>query len=475
MFEFALLLLVGIFSAPVFLFTAYSLVLLVASLSYKETGGGTGASKSKRVTVLLAVYNEGAVVSGSLDAVLQLEYPPELLDVVIADDSDDSTKSIVDGYAAKLREAGIKTWVSRRPGRQGFKAGALNAAASGLGGDYTLLIDADSRVSTKALLSSLAALSDGSLSFVSYRVGHFNRDLNLVTRAFALFQDTVDSLQKMGTTRLRAPYSLQGGFALVSTAALAKAGFWREGILAEDADLSCRLFSAGFRGAYLSSSEVLSEDPSSLRVWKRQAGRVAQGWAQCLRANFLKILTSSSLGLLPKVALLLTLLSPLAALSWLVVTISSAVVLSLGLIDQSTSIFANPFFVFMVTLPVVIFYVAGVRSLRWRHRMDARNLAVLPALSYMLTSMFTISAISFLAGLAGRPGTFFRTPKGAGATGADKQRTEGTPILLAEGSLSTVAVLLSVPVFLHGGFLLGLSLLGFGLATLKSMELSRLF
>lgn len=476
MFDFVLLAVVLILSLPVFAYSAYTVVLLFGSLAYRAPRKTELQSSSlPRVSVLIAVYNEKNVIEETLSTLGSLHYPPEKIQVVIADDSTDETVQIVDRIAASMARGGSVVEVSRRSGRTGFKAGALNLAAKKLIGDYVLLIDADSRVSTQSLMDGLASLVGSDLSFVSFRVGHYNRESNLVTRAFALFQDTVDGLQKMGASELALPFSMQGGFVLAKADALLQAGYWREGTLAEDADLSCRLFASGLKGAYLSGAQLLSEDPSSLRVWKRQAARVAQGWAQCLRFNFATIVRSNRMGPLKKIGLVLTLLSPFAGLSWIVVTLTTAVAIVAGLLAPQASVFGNPFYLTAVSLPAIVFYAAGVYALWVRRMLKPRNILLLPELSYMVPSMFAISAISFVGGLIGRKGEFFRTPKtgGKAAEGAYSQSGEGLGILLLEGSVSVLSAVLSFPAIFLGQYFLGLSLLGFGLVTLKSMELSR--
>jgi cellulose synthase/poly-beta-1,6-N-acetylglucosamine synthase-like glycosyltransferase len=461
-------------SIPVFAYSAYSVVLLAGSLSYKPIAlASLSRTDLPRLSVFMAAYNEENVVGETLEAIGRLDYPPEKLQVVVADDSDDGTVRVIDERASLLRGKGVDVVVSRRTGRTGFKAGALNLASKQVTGEVVLLLDADSRVSSSALNRALEALIGGGLSFVSFRVGHYNRELNLVTRAFALFQDTIDGLQKMGATRLALPYSLQGGFALAKTEALREAGLWREGVIAEDADLSCRLFASGSKGAYVSEAELLSEDPSSLRIWKRQAARVAQGWAQCLRLDFSGIVRSPRLSPSGKAGLLLVLLSPFAGLTWIIVTLLSALLIVAGVIDPGASAFGNPLYIALVSVPVVVFYISGAYALRIRRMLSSRNLVLLPVLSYMVSAMFTISAISFVRGLAGGRAEFFRTPK-RGATGTlpqDHQPREGSGVRLAEGGLSVLAAVLSLPMFLRGQYFLGLSLLGFGLVTLKSMEL----
>ena len=466
-----------VFSVPVFAYSAYTVVLFAGSAAYKAPPMSGPLSPLPKLSVLLAVYDEREVVGETLAALDALDYPRDRLQVVVADDSDDGTSDVVDGAAARMRAEGVDFLVSRRNGREGFKAGAMNAAMASVSGEYTLLLDADSRVSSESVADGVRTLAGGDLSFVSFRVGHYNRETNLVTRSYALFQDTVDGLQKMGSTPLGLPYSLQGGFVLARTDALRQVGLWKEGMLTEDAELSCRLFASGLKGGYLSGDQLLSEDPSSLRVWKRQAARVAQGWSQCLRLDLGVVLLSKKLDPFRKLGLLLTLLSPFASLSWIVVSLLTASAVFFRLVSPQSSLFSNPAYVVAVTVPAVVFYAAGANALRIRKMLTPRNLWLLPVLSYTVSGMFTISAIAFLKGLFSDKGTFFRTPKTGGTAVAksDAQPGEGKGVLFAEGSLSVASLALAAPMSLVGQYFLSLSLLGFGAVTLKSMELSRFF
>src|SRR5437764_1280512 len=83
--------------------------------------------------------------------------------------------------------------------------------------------------------------------FVSFRVGHYNREQNLTTRLFALQLDQGDTVTKMGAYSIDSPYSFQGGFVLVSMDVLRQVGFWTKDSIVEDAELSCRIYCAGYR------------------------------------------------------------------------------------------------------------------------------------------------------------------------------------------------------------------------------------
>ena len=463
-------------SVPVFGFSVYTAALMLSSLFYRNPKHSDSESSGlPTLTILIATYNDGAVIGETLQSIRLLDYLSDRLQVIVADDSTDDSASMVDGGVEALRKSGLTVSVSRRSDRTGFKAGALNEASRLITGEYVLTLDSDSRIDSASLAYGLRSIQGSDLAFVSFRPGHYNREENVITNAYALFQDVGDGIMRMGASRLGAPFHLSGGQALMRRSALEEVGYWHEGTLAEDADLSCRLHASGFRGKYLAEAEVINEDPTSLLVWKRQGARIHQGWAQVLRKDLGLILKSGKLSPPGKLGLILTLISPYIGLSWIAATLVTAYAIVFGVLDPSASFFTNPVYVGFATLPIVVFYAAGINSLKLRKSLNVKNLALLPVLSYMLSSMFTLSAIAFAEGLAGKPGYFFRTPKKGAWTAAvaDSQGGGRRGAVLWEASISLLAVAGSIPCMLRGQYFLGLSLLAFGLATLKSMELSR--
>ena len=89
----------------------------------------------------------------------------------------------------------------------------------------------------------------------------------------------------MGAYRIDAPFSFQGGQTLVRTNDLREVGLWSNQRIADDADVSIKMYLAGKRGIYLSNVKIMSEDPSTLEAWKKQVARTSQGWWRCI-ANY---------------------------------------------------------------------------------------------------------------------------------------------------------------------------------------------
>jgi cellulose synthase/poly-beta-1,6-N-acetylglucosamine synthase-like glycosyltransferase len=96
------------------------------------------------VSLLIAAYNEAGVIEDRIHNALELSYPEERSEIVIASDgSDDGTADICACYRARIRPIVF-------PVRQG-KPATLNAAIPQLDGDIVVLSDANTRMDPEAL------------------------------------------------------------------------------------------------------------------------------------------------------------------------------------------------------------------------------------------------------------------------------------------------------------------------------------
>lgn len=471
-----------IITVPVLGLEYYWLILLGTSTKYPRDleSGSVELMSHPEVTVLIASYNEKYVIARSLEALKRLDYPHDRLQIVIADDSNDQTVGIVDEKVRELNDLGIRTVVSRRSSREHYKCGALNKAMEQVAGDFVLLLDADSVVPPDILSKGIDAMEcHPRASFVSFRYGHYNRNYNLITRLFALYQDMGDTLSKMGAYRIDAPFSFQGGLALVRTEDLRGVGQWSNERIADDGDVSIKMYLAGKRGVYLSSVKVMSEDPSTLEAWKKQVARTSQGWWRCIAKYWRNIVTARNVKLRTKAGLLLMLLGPFSGFSWILVTFLSAAAVITGIVQPANSIFNNPFYVGFVAVPFVISMASGIWALWVQGIMTLRNVVLIPMLGYATGAMLSLGSVAFFYGIFDRTGFFpYRTPHGGSGEATKKsyfRLLTNDKNAIVEAVLAIVALVLAVKVFYDGVWFLSLSLTGFGVFTLKSMNLSRHF
>ncbi len=96
-----------------------------------------------RVTIQLPLFNESTVASRLLDAVARTDYPRDLLEIQVLDDSTDETAGLVRAHVERLRAQGIDAVYLHRTDRTGYKAGALDEGLKVAKGELIAIFDAD--------------------------------------------------------------------------------------------------------------------------------------------------------------------------------------------------------------------------------------------------------------------------------------------------------------------------------------------
>ncbi len=112
------------------------------------------------VSVIMAVYNGAAFLGRKLESILALDYPPELMQILlVSDGSTDDTESI----AAEFASRGVRLI---RRSHQG-KAAAINAALAVARGDILFFTDVRQRLDSKALQCLVRNFADPTVGAVS--------------------------------------------------------------------------------------------------------------------------------------------------------------------------------------------------------------------------------------------------------------------------------------------------------------------
>ncbi|WP_375192837.1 glycosyltransferase [Marinobacter sp.] len=130
-----------------------------------------------RVSILIAAYNEARDIEATLNNKLALEYPTELLEIlVVSDESDDGTDEIVNSVAAK---ASCSVRLFRQVPRQGKTAG-LNMLKEHANGDILAFSDANSEWEKGALRALVNNFNDPSVGYVTGKMVYVNPDGSLL-------------------------------------------------------------------------------------------------------------------------------------------------------------------------------------------------------------------------------------------------------------------------------------------------------
>lgn len=263
-----------------FAFFAQGVLRLRASARYAETRPSPPIPLSDanlpRYTVLAAVYRESTIISRLVRHLAQLDYPNELMEVLILCEEDDH-ETIA---AAEKAVAGRPNFavLPVPPGTPRTKPRAL---AFGLGyacGDIVVVFDAEDRPQADQLRKAAAMLKRGpeDLAVVQARL-QIEPGPHILQRQFALeyaclFDGYLPWLANGGL-----PLPLGGTSNHFKREALEIVGGWDPYNVTEDADLGIRLARFGFRSGVLDSA-TLEPAPKSLKVWVRQRSRWIKGW-----------------------------------------------------------------------------------------------------------------------------------------------------------------------------------------------------
>src|SRR5262249_47634349 len=121
------------------------------------------------ITIQLPIFNEQFVVERLLDAVCQLKYPLEKLDIQVLDDSTIETQAVARGLVEHYAAKGFPVSYHHRTNREGFKAGALSEGMKVAKGEFIAIFDADFVPPKDFLLRTIHYFTDPKIGMVQTR------------------------------------------------------------------------------------------------------------------------------------------------------------------------------------------------------------------------------------------------------------------------------------------------------------------
>ena len=236
--------------------------------------------KLPKVTVQLPIFNEVYVAERLLRSVSELDYPQELLQIQVLDDSTDETREITAACAEDLRQRGFNVQRIHRTDRTGFKAGALAGGTAAAEGEFLCILDADFVPEKDLLKRTVHFFTDPKVGMIQTRWGHLNRGYSLLTRMQAIFLDGHLLLEQIARSRSGRFFNFNGTAGLWRRSCIEQSGGWQHDTLCEDLDLSYRAQLAGWKFIYLSDVVTPAELPVDMNGFKSQQHRWTKGSVQ---------------------------------------------------------------------------------------------------------------------------------------------------------------------------------------------------
>ncbi|MDI3254487.1 MAG: glycosyltransferase family 2 protein [Bacillota bacterium] len=233
-----------------------------------------------RVTIQLPIFNEQFVIDRLIDACCKLDYPQELLEIQVLDDSTDETKEVARNLVEQYKQAGNPIVYIHREDRQGFKAGALDHGMKTATGEFIAIFDADFVPPHDWLMNVIHHFAEPDVGMVQTRWTHLNRDYSFLTQVEAILLDGHFVLEHGGRSRAQVFFNFNGTAGMWRRKAIEEAGGWQHDTLTEDTDLSYRAQLKGWRFKYLQHVECPAEVPIEMTAFKTQQARWAKGLIQ---------------------------------------------------------------------------------------------------------------------------------------------------------------------------------------------------
>lgn len=249
-------------------------VLLVASLLPRRR---SGRNATRTVTILVAGRNEGAHLPATLAGLSRLDYPAELVHMVlVSDGSTDNTVEVLSAWSGSRS----RTTVLDLPESVG-KGGALAAAlAVAPPCDLVVVFDADCEPDPLVLRVLSGVFDDERVGAATGYPSPGNANATLVSRYAALERWTHHLVVLAGKDRLGLDPSIIGVVFAVRRKALDAAGGFPVGRVSEDIDLSMALVALGWKLRWVQGATVREDVVEDMDRFLQQRTRWGRGILQ---------------------------------------------------------------------------------------------------------------------------------------------------------------------------------------------------
>ncbi|WP_100405636.1 glycosyltransferase family 2 protein [Bacillus solitudinis] len=166
----------------------YPISIKLIGFLYKNRKLAKDYSYKPSVTVMVVAHNEEKVILEKLNNIVELDYPKNKIEFLIAsDNSTDKTNEIVKKFIKEHPEKNIRLYEVRE--RKG-KTNAQNEAHKTVTTEYLIMTDANSMMDKNSVKELMAAFTSDDIAYVSGRLKIVNQDVSDVSNAEASYWDS---------------------------------------------------------------------------------------------------------------------------------------------------------------------------------------------------------------------------------------------------------------------------------------------
>jgi cellulose synthase/poly-beta-1,6-N-acetylglucosamine synthase-like glycosyltransferase len=237
--------------------------------------------KWPRVSVQLPIYNEKFLACRVLDAATKFDYPRNLLEIQVLDDSNDEvTSAMLVKQVKKCRQQGLDVVYLHRGKRKGFKAGNLAFGLQKAKGEFLAIFDADFIPPVDWLKKTVPHFQNERIGFVQTRWGHINFKHNIISRLAGTILDAHFIVEQNARYLGGLFNTFNGSAGIWRKKTIESVGGWQWDTMTEDVDMTFRSQIAGWKAVYLPKVVSPAELPQQMNDFKIQQYRWCRGTAQ---------------------------------------------------------------------------------------------------------------------------------------------------------------------------------------------------
>ncbi len=399
------------FVLTLFFYNGYRFCIIVAYLFHKrrKVFPNQKFEKLPTVTIQLPTYNESKVLQRLIKSVCELNYPKELLDIQVLDDSTDETAQLAAQCVKEYQKEGFKINLLHRETRLGFKAGALQEGLHQAQGELIAIFDADFVPSSDFLLKTIHYFTDPKIGMVQARWGFINRHYSYVTR----FQSVLINgwlIEQCAHFFLKKFFNFHGTAGVWRKTAILDSGGWSSDTLCEDLDLSYRAVIRDWKFIYLKDVVVPSELPIEVQAFKNQQYRWYKGTTQA-RLKMIPLIWRSKLSFWKKSDLYLSVFEKMSGLMTSLLGFFAIHFCFVSLFIFAEDNYVRPIclsLAFSIFVFVVYYSIAEIENNSFSLK---RFLEIIFSCIPIAGGISVTASSAFLDGIFGRKTPFVRTPK----------------------------------------------------------------
>ena len=359
------------------------------------------------VTIQLPLFNEKYVAERLLDSVIEINWPQDLLEIQILDDSTDETSEIIRRKLTEEKFQGFDILHIKRQNRKGFKAGALQVGLQISKGEFVAIFDADFVPHKSFLFDTMQEFENPAIGMVQTRWEHLNKDFSLLTKLQAFGLNGHFRVEQTGRNEAGSFINFNGTAGIWRKECIDEAGGWQSDTLTEDLDLSYRAQMNGWKFKYLENIPSPSELPVIMSAVKSQQYRWTKGGAETAKKNLIKVLRTK-LNFTNKIHAFFHLTNSVNFLLVLVASIISIPLLYVKFTNPELKIFFKAGSIFLIGfLAISYFYwIANKQDQSNKEYFKYFPLFIVFSMGFTLNN-----SLAVIEGLLGIKSSFVRTPK----------------------------------------------------------------